>query len=350
MLAKTRGFGLFALTLTCLSGCGAGSGTAQIAQPSPPTGVPLVVSQPVSLIIDTDLSGDVDDVGALAIANALVDKGEAKLLAVMVNTPSRWGAPAAEVVNTWYGHGSIPVGTAKPVDDSQPAGTAAYPQYLATHFPNNVKDGANAPDAVALYRQILAQQPDQSVVIASVGFLNNLSGLLNSKADSFSTLDGTALVAKKVKFLNVMGGDYPQGYEYNFNSYPSVTQAVINAWPTRIVYIGFSVGATVLTGSRLSSETPASNPVRVAYELYLGGPKKSRSSWDPISIYTAVRGSDMLFLVAGSGGTNYLYNTGANSFLPKSTLTRDESYLIKTATDAQIATKLEDLMVQAPKP
>lgn len=74
--------------------------------------------QPVRLIVDTDMFSDVDDAGALALANAFADAGEARLLAVMVNTPSRWGAPAADAIDTYYHRGGVPVGTLKPVDDS----------------------------------------------------------------------------------------------------------------------------------------------------------------------------------------------------------------------------------------
>ena len=41
------------------------------------------VAGPVPLIIDTDMSFDVDDVGAICIAHALMDRGEADLLAVV---------------------------------------------------------------------------------------------------------------------------------------------------------------------------------------------------------------------------------------------------------------------------
>ncbi len=50
---------------------------------------------PVHLIIDTDIFSDVDDTGALAIANAAQDGGKVDLLGVMVDTPSKWGAPAS---------------------------------------------------------------------------------------------------------------------------------------------------------------------------------------------------------------------------------------------------------------
>ena len=54
-------------------------------------------SSPQAIIIDTDLFGDVDDVGALAIANVLHNCGLAELKGVIVNTPSHFGAPAASV-------------------------------------------------------------------------------------------------------------------------------------------------------------------------------------------------------------------------------------------------------------
>jgi len=49
------------------------------------------------IIIDTDLFGDVDDVGALTIANVLHNCGLADLRGVIINTPSKYGAPAASV-------------------------------------------------------------------------------------------------------------------------------------------------------------------------------------------------------------------------------------------------------------
>lgn len=50
-----------------------------------------------AIIIDTDIMSDVDDVGALAIANILHSCGLADLRAVMVNTQSRYGALATNV-------------------------------------------------------------------------------------------------------------------------------------------------------------------------------------------------------------------------------------------------------------
>lgn len=58
----------------------------------------LATQQPhKAIIVDTDIFSDVDDVGALAVANALHNCGYADLRAVMINTGSRYGALAASV-------------------------------------------------------------------------------------------------------------------------------------------------------------------------------------------------------------------------------------------------------------
>ena len=66
------------------------------------------------------------------------------------------------------------------------------------------------PDAVTVYRQVLAAQPiADPVAISSIGLLTNLKGLLQSPPDKYSPLNGYDLVAQKVKLLAVMGGKYP---------------------------------------------------------------------------------------------------------------------------------------------
>lgn len=299
---------------------------------------------PVSLIIDTDMHSDVDDVGALALANVLTNRGEARLLGVMVDTPSRWAAPAAAAINTYYGHGSVPVGALKPVDDST-FGARDYARTLATSFPNSLADGSRAPDAVTLYRQLLAGQPDRSVTVAAIGFETNLSRLLTSPPDRFSPLTGHDLVARKVKQVVMMGGGYPTGAEFNFTRAPEAARTVVNRWPARVVFSGGEVGATILTGEPLHSRTPASNPVRRAYELYVG-PGRNRPSWDLTAVYVAVRGTDGLFALAGAQGSNTVGPTGTNAWsrMPD----KDQNYLMLAIAPARIAAALDQLLISAP--
>lgn len=298
----------------------------------------------VHLIIDTDIFSDTDDAGALAIANAAQDNGKVKLLGVMVDTPSKWGAPAVDAINTYYGHGNIPIGTLKPNDDS--TFSKNYAQYLAQHYPNSLKSGSRAPGAVSLYRKILAHQPDHSVTIAAIGLETNLANLLNSPPDRYSRLDGFDLVAAKVKLLSVMGGQYPSGREFNFLSNPPATQRVVNDWPTRMVFDGFEVGATVYTGSELFAQTTAVDPVYKAYEIYVGY-GNNRSSWDPSNVFYAIYGTDQLFTLAGDTGSNHVNADGSNAYLTSPD--KDQNYLVKATADSTIARALSDLMVQPPR-
>lgn len=52
--------------------------------------------QPV--VIDTDIMSDVDDVGALTVANVLHNCGLADLRGIVINTHSQYGALAANVI------------------------------------------------------------------------------------------------------------------------------------------------------------------------------------------------------------------------------------------------------------
>ena len=73
------------------------------------------IREPVKLILDTDMSGDCDDAGALALLHALADRGECEILAVVTNRRDLTDASAAAVdaINTYYGRGDIPIGTDK---------------------------------------------------------------------------------------------------------------------------------------------------------------------------------------------------------------------------------------------
>jgi inosine-uridine nucleoside N-ribohydrolase len=160
---------------------------------------------PPNILFDTDMGSDCDDVGALFILHGAVERGEAKLLATMGCISSEAIAPAIDGINTWFGRPGIPVGTLKD------PGLLPGPHYtaeLAARYPHKFPTSKDYPDAVTLYRQVLAKQPDGSVVVVAVGPLRNLANLLKSRPDAASPVDDTALVAKKVRRLDVMSGNY----------------------------------------------------------------------------------------------------------------------------------------------
>ncbi|MCK5738276.1 nucleoside hydrolase, partial [bacterium] len=171
-------------------------------------------SNPISIIYDTDIGTDVDDAGALAILHIMADKGEANILATISANQNSFSAPAIDVINTYYGRPDLPIGSSKTGPDPE-----QWYHKIVPDYPHNLKNGNDAPEAVALYRMILAAQPDNSVTIVAVGWLTNIADLLDSPPDNYSSLNGKELVAAKVKELVSMGGVWPNTKgqsDYNF--------------------------------------------------------------------------------------------------------------------------------------
>lgn len=257
-----------------------------------------------NIIFDTDMGDDCDDVGALFILHGAAERGDVRLLATMGCVSADAIAPALDAINTWFGRPEIPVGTLK---DS---GFLAGPHYtaeLARRFPRQFPSGKDYPDAVTLYRQVLARQPDGSVVVVAVGPLRNLANLLKSHPDDASPLDGRTLVAKEVKKLEVMGGTYPpnankKDAEWNFKQDRAAAALVCSTWPTPVFFNG--EGGSTCSGRRVTYEMPENNPLTMAYRHYSGvGFAGDRLSWDSISSLVAVRGAAPWYRVV-SGGVN----------------------------------------------
>lgn len=241
---------------------------------------------PLNIIFDTDMGGDCDDVGALFMMHGAVERGEAKLLATMGCTSAEAIAPCLDAINTWFGRPEIPVGTLK---DPGFHVNNGYPGELIKRYPHKFPSSKDYPDATTLYREILAKQPDGSVTIVAVGMLRNIANLLKSTPDAVSSLDGRALVAKKVKSLNIMGGKYPPSAsrndkdgEYNFIEDAPSTSLVCATWPTPILFNG--EGGSTCSGRRVTYESAEHNPLSMAYRCYPSvGYAGDRLSWDPVT-------------------------------------------------------------------
>jgi hypothetical protein len=299
-------------------------------------------SPPVRIIFDTDMTEDVDDVGALAMLHALADRGEAEILAVMHSTGYPYTVGCIDAINTYYGRPDLPIGAYKGGVKKDAGGS--YARAIGEKFPSNVKTNADVPEATALYRRILASQPDRSVTIVTVGFLVNLEDLLRSKPDRHSKLDGAALVARKVKQLVVMGGAFPKGREFNLVEAGSAAEYSLNNWPTQIVFSGFEIGARVFTGAILEKSDPRS-PVRESYRLYFGGAFKERESWDQTAVLYAVRGPHN-YWTTETEGYMHVFPDGSNEW--RNSPDRDHAYLKEAMPPAALGAIIQDLMTLPP--
>lgn len=319
----------------------------------------LAAATPVRLIFDTDYMTDCDDPGALGMLHALADNGECAILGTFSSGLNDWAAPAIDAVNTYYGRGDIPVANVKGAGVNM---SSSYAQYLAQNFPQDTVSGTATPDALAAYRELLAGQADRSVVIVTVGYATNLRNLLASPPDDYSPLSGSNLVAAKVaKWVN-MGGNFEaragiDTTNVNWTRDKESAVTAIRTWPTEIVFNGREIGHSMRAGVRLAL-TPATNPVRVAYERYFGGTAKDRHCADPSATLYAVRG-----LVHGSdrywelqAGRIAINDDASFTWTPGAMGARGEARMIDAITDptlglmapTEVDEIIEDLMVQLP--
>jgi inosine-uridine nucleoside N-ribohydrolase len=256
-----------------------------------------LAAESVRLIFDTDIGNDVDDVLALGIIHALQSRGACDLLAVTVTKDHELAGPFVDAINTFYGRPRIPVGVVRDGatrDEGKFLGMVRAGDKPG--YPHALKRSADAPDAVALLRKVLAAQPDGSVVIVQVGFATNLARLLASPADTVSPLTGKELAAKKVKFVSAMFGAYkPEGgdsthREYNVVEDLPAAKKFVADWPTPIVFSGFEVGLAV-TYPAVSIEKDfgyaKNHPLAEAYRRY-EPPPHDRPCWDLTSVLYAV--------------------------------------------------------------
>ncbi len=254
------------------------------------------------IILDTDMGPDCDDAAALALLHIFADQGRCRILGVAHCTSNPYGAGTIDAINRYYGRPEIAVSTYHGKGFLAEEHHMIYNRYITTHLPNRYRD-TQPEEAVAMYRRILAEQEDKSVECVAIGPLNNLSALLNSRADEYSDLDGVTLVKQKVIRLTAMAGVYPtvtemaelvrkdsgkpiaEIEEFNVACDVGAARNIAKNWPTPKIYLGGEAGLLV-TGSTLSAFLPEDHPVRIAYQLYTNN--KGRFSWDVFTVDFAV--------------------------------------------------------------
>ena len=270
---------------------------------------------PVPLIYDTDMGNDVDDGFALGVIHALQSRGECELLAVTVTKDHELAGPFVDVLNHFYGRGNVPIGVVR--DGVTPEqhkflGLAAERRNGAFRYAHDLESGADAPEATALLREVLAGQADNSVVIAQVGFSTNLARLLDTDGDEHSPLNGRDLAAKKVKVLSVMAGAFEpfngqEHREYNVVMDIPSAQKLAREWPTPIVYSGFEIGIkTALHAAAMKEDFDyvPDHPMATAYRLYHDA-YTDQPSWDLTSVLWAVRPERGYFGLSKPGRVSY---------------------------------------------
>lgn len=262
------------------------------------------VRQPYERVIfDTDVGGDVDDAGALAVLHALADRGEIELLAMGVVIGHEAAVPYVHAVNTWYGRPHLPIGTIK---GKAPYARDEYMVPIVEEYPYTLTK-ETAPDVVTLYRKVLASQPDASVTLITVGPATNIFNLLKSTPDEHSPMNGVELMRRKIKFYGAGGngnGGLPKG-KCGFNYYMDLASAsgelelLPSDFPT--IFAGGS-GLKLEIGAALSKARP-DHIIRKSYEAYYKGTAKDRYSWDQQRVLYGSRPSSRTLWDTSPAGT-----------------------------------------------
>ena len=276
----------------------------------------VAAAEPVRIIFETDMGNDVDDPLALDMLYKAVDRGEIILLGILSSKDTEFSPRYIDMMNTWYGYPEIPVGR---VRDGVVLKRDDYARAVCESglFPRSRRD-RDYGDPVTLYRRLLAESPDSSVVVVSVGFSTNLGRLLESRGDRYSPLDGIELVKRKVKFCSVMGGsfgDKPRA-EYNIvNDIPNAKR-LFALCPVPVAVVSLELGKTVnYPGASIETDFAwaGKHPMVEGYKSYRKMPY-DRPTWDLTSVLYSVEGPSY-FNVSPAGKIN-VTDQGATEFTP----------------------------------
>lgn len=284
-----------------------------------------VVREPIRVIFDTDIGNDVDDALALDMLYKYQDQKVVKLLGILTNKDTKYAPEFVDIMNTWYGYPKTPIG--KITGGVRLDDYVNYAENVCVlnneegtpMFKRSLKNYDKLLPSHILYRKLLAAQPDNSVTIITVGFSTNIARLLDTPGDKYSPLTGKELVARKVRLLSVMGGDFIKNPRAEFNIVNDIPSAkkLFSEWPGKVVVSPFAVGKAIkFPASVIENDFNwgVSHPMVQAYLHYRPMPY-DRPTWDLTSVLYAVKGADDFFGVS-EPGTVTVTDDGHTIFTP----------------------------------
>ena len=226
----------------------------------------------IRIILDCDMGSSTDDLFALMMLYRYMDMKRCNLIGVIVDRMGRANADIVDVMNNFYGYPDIPIGLeTKGIENPHVFITYHNLPYARSRdgvpmFKRTVGDIGTYHEAYKLYRKLLAESPDKSVTIASIGFVTSLSRLLQSGPDEYSPLTGVELVRQKVKELYAMGGVFGDAVEpdYNFKAAINFSLKFFELWPkdVDIVFSPGEVGDPLDYRPETGTLRPSSTPLK----------------------------------------------------------------------------------------
>lgn len=307
-------------------------------------GSPLFAEKP-RILFDTDITGDVDDVLALAMCHSLADRGACEFLGVTISKNNPLTASFVDAQNTFHRRPNLPIGVTR--DEKAQHRESKYLKLAELpHYPHDLKRNEDARDAVELIRELLAAQPDHSVTIISVGIASNMANLLKAPG-------GIELIKKKVKALSIMAGAFAFCNRTNYHLEANVIngigymQTVADEWPEEvpIVWSGYEIGEALPFPRVVIQRDLGYLPHHIVKESYLlhSGPEHDRPCWDQSSVLWAVYPGRGFFGLSQPGRVKVL-DDGFTRFMPQGKGQARQRDRFLTMTSAQQSRALEAIV------
>lgn len=268
----------------------------------------METKKPIQILFDTDIGGDCDDAGALALIHRLCDKGEAELLAVTHCYNGPYYAGCIDAINQFYGR-SVPVGVnfAHPItDNARGVYAAALCENCSNRYPAENHGTPEGPmDTLRLMRQVLSGAEDHSVTLVVTGALTSMARLVRSGADDISPMTGAELIERKLCRTVVMGGRFFESWpmvlyesgdpthhvmtwEYNIRgSGYADAKTVFDNWRGELVLSSYEIGSYIVSMVGYAARADQNDPVALAYQIHNGD--TGRCSWDHTAVLEAIR-------------------------------------------------------------
>jgi len=259
------------------------------------------------IILDTDIGSSTDDLFAMEMLYRYEEHRRCRILGMVVDREGEQNAVFTDVMNTYFGHGDVPIGLVRDGIDSPKVWIdyAHVADIKDTNglpmFKRSVADYSTLPDGWQLYRKLLAAQPDHSVSIVCTGFVTCLAQLLQSEGDEYSLLNGVELVRKKVKCIYLQGGVFGEAEEpdFNFAQGANFAQEFFSLWPTDVdmVFSPMETGQTVeYTPEQVISDISwtDAHPIK---QVYMNcNCNTGQRMWDVMPTVQAVEGDELFTL------------------------------------------------------
>ena len=304
-----------------------------------------------SIILDTDIGPDCDDVGALAVMFSYAKENGVSVLGVNNCTSNKFGTATIDAIREYCDYPEFAIGSYSSPDFY--ANHDRYNKYIAETYSTKYKNGIlKYLPHVEFYRRLLANAEDDGIILVTIGMFNAFADFLKSGADEYSPLTGIELAKKKLHAVVSMAAVLPAGREFNVICDYEASRFCFDNCPVPMYLSDFKLGHSVFTGyAPEDAEKYKNNPIFDSYQLYTAAWERVgfNKSFDLTAVQFAFEGEGDIYSLTPSGRLEF-YNEAPDK-LPHADATRFVEcedgkirFMIKNVSDDAIAESLQARM------